>query len=319
MTESTQGSRRQAPSPEEMAQHLPLGTRGREARVGVFVIFGLLSFATVLFMLTDPAMFRLRHELYTVIDDAGGVRVGDPIQMRGVNIGRVAGFHMRDDDFVSMKLEIERGSQVPLGSTMRLGVSGMFGGRTVEVIPTRETVFHVGGDTIPGEGGRAGGILGSMDDLSEQGGRVLTQVESFLNNETIASVQGGAREFEALLVQLSDFFEEQRTEMGSLIETLQASAEGVQSATEAGPELASAIARADSAMLALNELTAELDGSLVTVRSILEKIDNGEGTFGKLVNDDQAYVAWLDLNERMSSLLADLKENPKKYINFSLF
>ncbi len=107
--------------------------------------------------------------------------------------------------------------------------------------------------------------------------------------------------------------------MSSLIETLQASAEGVQSATEAGPELASAIARADSAMLALNELTAQLDGSLVTVRSILEKIDNGEGTFGRLVNDDQAYVAWLDLNERMSSLLEDLQENPKKYINFSLF
>ena len=158
-----------------------------------------------------------------------------------------------------------------------------------------------------------------MDDRSEQGGRVLTQVESFLNNETIASVRGGAREFEALLVQLSDFFEEQRTGMSSLIETLQASAEGVQSATEAGPELASAIARADSAMLALNELTAQLDGSLVTVRSILEKIDNGEGTFGRLVNDDQAYVAWLDLNERMSSLLEDLQENPKKYINFSLF
>ena len=244
---------------------MPAATRGREARLGAFVIFGLLSFVVALYWLTDPAMFRGRHILYSVVDDAGGVGAGDQIQMRGVTIGRVDDFEMRPDGLVTLKLEIESGWQVPEGSSTRLGASGLFAGRTVEVIPTFATTFHEDGDTIPGVGGSAGGILGSMDELSAQASSVMTQMELFLNDETIASVQGGTREFEALLLEVSSVVSEQRTAMNTLIETLQASAEGIQGAAEAGPELASAIARADSVMAALNETSATLDGVIVTL------------------------------------------------------
>jgi phospholipid/cholesterol/gamma-HCH transport system substrate-binding protein len=287
--------------------------------VGGFVIIGLLSFVVVLFQLTDPAWFRQRHLLYSVVNDAGGVRVGDPIQMRGVNIGRISDFEMTNDSVVTMELEIEKGWRVPLGSAMEFGVAGMFGGRTVEVIPTMQPAMHESGDTIPGVGGRAGGMLGSIDDLSEQAGSVMTQMESLLNNETIESVQGGAREFEALLLEVSSVVSEQRAAMSTLIETLQASAEGIQGAAEAGPELASAIARADSVMLALSETSANLDGALATVRSILDKIDGGDGTFAKLLNDDALYVSLTDASDQFLALLEDLRANPKKYINLSIF
>ena len=287
--------------------------------MGGFVIIGLLSFVVVLFQLTDPAWFRQRHLLYSVVNDAGGVRVGDPIQMRGVNIGRISDFEMTNDSLVTMELEIEKGWRVPLGSAMEFGVAGMFGGRTVEVIPTMQPAMHESGDTIPGVGGRAGGMLGSIDDLSEQAGSVMTQMESLLNNETIESVQGGAREFEALLLEVSSVVSEQRAAMSTLIETLQASAEGIQGAAEAGPELASAIARADSVMLALSETSANLDGALATVRSILDKIDGGDGTFAKLLNDDALYVSLTDASDQFLALLEDLRANPKKYINLSIF
>lgn len=319
MTEPTQGSGRRAPSDEEIKTYLPHSTTGREARVGGFVIIGLLSFVVVLFQLTDPAWFRQRHLLYSVVNDAGGVRVGDPIQMRGVNIGRISDFEMTNDSAVTMELEIEKGWRVPLGSAMEFGVAGMFGGRTVEVIPTMQPAMHESGDTIPGVGGRAGGMLGSIDDLSEQAGSVMTQMESLLNNETIESVQGGAREFEALLLEVSSVVSEQRAAMSTLIETLQASAEGIQGAAEAGPELASAIARADSVMLALSETSADLDGALATVRSILDKIDGGDGTFAKLLNDDALYVSLTDASDQFLALLEDLRANPKKYINLSIF
>ena len=158
-----------------------------------------------------------------------------------------------------------------------------------------------------------------MDELSAQASSVMTQMELFLNDETIASVRGGTREFEAFLLEVSSVLSEQRTAMSTLIETLQASAEGIQGAAEAGPELASAIARADSVMAALNETSATLDGAIVTVRSILDKLDGGVGTFGKLLNDDALYVSLTDASEQFLTLLQDLQENPKKYINLSLF
>jgi len=319
MTEAPQGSGRRTPSDQEIATHLPLGTTGREARVGIFVILGLVSFLVVLYSLTSPAMFRGRTILYSVVDDAGGVRAGDPIQMRGINVGRVDNFEMGGDGLVTITLEIEAGYEVPLGSSTRLGAAGMFGGRTVELVPTLAATSHVGGDTIPGVGGSAGGILGSMDELSGQTSSVLTQLESFLSDETIGSVQGGARELEATLTQLQGLIRDQGGAMGSLIETLQASAEGIDGALEAGPELASAISRADSVMATLNRTSATLDGTLTSVRSVLFKVDSGQGTVGRLVNDPALYKAYLDLSQQMTSFLQDFRDNPKKYINISLF
>ncbi|MCH7533790.1 MAG: MCE family protein [Gemmatimonadetes bacterium] len=319
MTDVPQASGRRTPSDKELADYVPPVTRGREARLGIFVIFGLLSFGAVLFMLTSPATLRGRHILHTVVDDAGGVRRGDPVHMRGVIIGRIQRFEMRSDGLVTISLEIEAQWEVPRGSTTRLGASGMFGGRTLEIVPTSQTVYYVEGDTLPGVGGRAGGILGSMDDLSGQASTVMTQLESFLNDETMASVQGGAREFEALLIEVSSVVREQRSAMSTLIETLQASAEGIQGAAEAGPDLASAIARADSVMMTLNGTSATLDGTIRTLRSLLDKIDSGEGTLAMLVNDGALYVSLTNASEQFLSLLQDFRDNPRKYINISIF
>ena len=319
MTDAPQGPGRRLPSEEEIAAYVPNVTRGREARLGAFVILALLSLVLVLYTLTSPAGFRGRSILYSNVEEgAGGVRKGDAIQMRGVNIGRLADFEMEADGTVTMKLEID-GWEIPIGSTTRLGAVGMFGGRIVEIVPTLNTLFHADGDTIPGVGGSAGGILGSMDELSDQGGRVLTQLESFFSDETIGSVQGSASELERLLTSLSEVVNEQREGMSTVVEALQASAEGIGVAAAAGPDLASAIARADSVMAALNETSATLDGALETVRSILDKIDGGEGTLGKLLNEDGVYVAYLDLAEQIASLVQDIRDNPKKYINLSLF
>ena len=257
--------------------------------------------------------------LNTVLDDAGGVRRFDEIHMRGVIVGRVNRFEMRDDGLVAMRLEIERGGEIPFGSTVRLGAAGMFGGRTVVIEPTLDTVFHVRGDTLPGIGGSAGGVLGSMDELSGQAGSVMTQIETFLSDETIGSVQGSAREFESLLVELSGVVGDQRGAMSDLIETLQASAEGIEGAAAAGPDIASAMARADSVMTTLNETSETLEGTITTLRSVLDKIDSGEGTLGMLVNDGSLHASLLSASERFSSLLADLQENPGKYINLSIF
>jgi phospholipid/cholesterol/gamma-HCH transport system substrate-binding protein len=319
MTDAPQGLGRRPPSDKELSDHVPLVTHGREVRLGIFVIFGLLSFLVVLYMLTSPAMFRGRHILYTVVDDAGGVRPGDPIQMRGVNIGQIDAFEMSADGLVTIALEIERGWAVPQGSSTRLGAAGMFGGRTVEVVPTLQTTFHVEGDTIPGVGGRAGGMLGSMDDLSGQASTVLTRMESFLSDETLESAQGSASEFESLLTDLSGIVSEQRGALSTLIEALQASAEGIEGVAVAGPNVASAIARADSVMLTLNETSVTLDGTITTLRSVLDKIDGGQGTLGMLVNDDALYESLTNASEQVLSLLQDFRDNPKKYINISLF
>ena len=74
-----------------------------------------------------------------------------------------------------------------------------------------------------------------------------------------------------------------------------------------------------SASLRENESGKKLAEAIVEVNSLLAKFNSGNGTVGKLVSDEQLYARLADASQNLSALLADLKENPKRYINVTVF
>lgn len=298
---------------------VPSSSGGREVRVGVFVLFGIISFVIVLFLLTDPATLRGRYMLVTQVEDAGGIRKGDPIQMRGVNVGRVHRFEMQDNGRVAISLEMEGRWQMPLGSTTRMGAGGLFGGRTMEIVPGTSSTMHQPGDTLPEAGTGSGGILGSAEELGDRATAVLGRIETLMNEGTVTAVQGSAGELEELLGELSAMALEQRGTLKRLTESLARSAEGLEGAAASGPDVARAIARADSAMAGLSETSANLDAAAQSLRTLLDRIDRGEGTLGRLAQDDALYVNLNRAAESVATLMDDVQANPSKYINVSIF
>lgn len=317
MSDSSKG-RHQA-SDQEILAAAPRSTGGKEAQVGAFVLLGLISFILVLFWMTDPATFRGRYILVTEVGNAGGVRSGDPIQMQGVNIGRVHGFEMLGDERVFITMEIEGEWQIPTGSSTVMGEAGLFGGRVLEIERGPGPGFYADLDTIPGEGAASGGLLGSVDELSARAQSVLESLDEMLDPETVGSVQGSAQELEQLLTELSAVTREQRGSLADLTASLTRAAEGVEAASASGPQIASAVARADSAMAMLNQTSESLDGAIASLHTILGRMERGEGTLGRLSTDETLYVSLNTAAESLNALLTDLQANPNKYINISIF
>ncbi|HKJ03395.1 MAG TPA: MlaD family protein [Longimicrobiales bacterium] len=312
------GNHKPRPSDDELSKALPKNTGGREARVGIFVIFGMIALVAVLFLLTDPATMRGRYMLVTTVEDAGGVRRGDPVQMRGVIIGRINGFEMMPNGRVAVRLELEGEWKIPEGSRTELGSAGMFGGRTMEILPSDQTTYHQPFDTLPGSDGGLG-LLGNAEALSAKADSVLSSLQSMMDAGTVASVQGSATELQTLLTDLSAMTREQRGTLKRLTESLANSAEGLEDAAAAGPDVARAIARADSAMAVLAETGRSLDQAASSLQTLLGRIERGEGTLGKLSTDDSLYTNMNRAAQSIAALVEDLKANPKKYINISIF
>lgn len=306
-------------SDEEILAAAPRGTGGKEAQVGVFVLFGLIAFVVILFWMTDPATLRGRYMLVTTVENAGGIRAGDPVQMHGVILGRVHDFEMVEAGRVDITMEIDGRWQVPVGSRTTMGAAGMFGGRTLEIVSSDASVYHADFDTLPGEGAVSEGLLGAVDVLSLQASSVLESIEGLLNPETVGSVQGSAQALQSLLSELSDVTREQRAALQDLTASLTGAAEGIEAASAAGPDIASAVARADSAMAVLTATGENLDAATESLRSVLARIDQGEGTLGRLSTDESLYVSLNTAAESLNTLLLDLQANPNKYINISIF
>lgn len=305
------------PSDAELGQAVPPRALMSEARVGIFIVAGVLATLIALFMLTDPSMFRGRYSVMAVVENAGGLRRSDPVQMRGVNIGRVMTFVMVPQG-VSIELEIEGEYEIPGDSQVRLVGIGLLGGRTVEILPGNSPVMAEGGDVL--EGTVTSDVFGIVSDIGDEATDVIQRVADLLTEPTVASFQASAQELESLLTDLAAIGREQRSELAQLVESINEAARAVSSTTSStAPALESAAMRADSALAAVNRNLEVLEPAITDLRGILARVERGEGTLGRLSHDDSLYVNLTAAASSLQLLLDDIRENPGRYISLSIF
>ncbi len=299
----------------ELDRATPAAAGGREVRVGIFVILGIFGILMVLFLLTDPGTFRGRYNLVTQVDDAGGVRSGDPVQMRGVNIGRVRSFRLENDG-VAIVLEINGQWEIPDDSRSRLAGVGLLGGRTVEILPGVSDRSLAPNSVLPGESTADLGDLASI--LGEEVESILERVRMILADTTIAAVQETAEEARSLVRSLSDVVAEQRRELEATLASVRRSAEGVEGVATA-PELASAVARADSTFARLNAAGTRLEEVSASLGVVVGRVERGEGTLGLLSTDEALYRNLTAASASLEALLDDVRANPGRYVRIRIF
>ncbi len=314
--EANRKHRRSAPTDEDLRNASPREAANRYARVGVFVLVGFFSFMAALFLLTDPSTFRGRYFLTTTVDNVGGLRKGDPVQMRGVNIGRAHDFELQGDR-VLVTLEIEGRWRVPTDSRSRLIELGVLGGKIVEIVPGVSTDMLPAGGNV--EGVHYTGLMGTAEMLGERADVIMGRIETMIDEPTVEAVQASAQELKSLLEQVSELTTTQGREVAQLTASLNRAAAGLEEASAAGPDIATAAARADSTLAQLNRTSARLDAVATSLGTILERIEQGQGTLGQLATNDTLYHALTAAVESVQLLATDLREHPDRYVKVSVF
>jgi len=315
-SESTPRREFHEPTDEELRNAIPRDKRRLEFRVGIFVLVGIASTLIALFLFTDPSTFRGRYRVTTDVADAGGIRRGDPVQMRGVNVGRVLAFSM-DPGGVIITLEIEGAWEIPSDSRTRLASGGILGGRTVEIVEGRSSQPVRGGGHLPGES--TGDLTDIATDLGEGAQSVLGQIQALLADPTVDAIQGSAEELQELLGRLSRLAEEQGREIAQLTASLNRSAAGLEDATASGEDLARAVARADSALGTVNQTSQVVLEASEALQTILGRMERGEGTLGQLSANPALYETLREAIESVRLLTDDIRENPGRYVKIEIF
>jgi phospholipid/cholesterol/gamma-HCH transport system substrate-binding protein len=69
----------------------------------------------------------------------------------------------------------------------------------------------------------------------------------------------------------------------------------------------------------LDQTVTELKQTLSQLKTTLDKVNNGQGSLGKLMNDDQLYTNLKNTLATTNNLLYDISAQPQKYVNVSVF
>jgi phospholipid/cholesterol/gamma-HCH transport system substrate-binding protein len=302
----------QVPTQDDKKEDLeapPAAKTGRkEAWVGLFAVAGLLCILVSLFTFTEPATFRGGYPLTTLVANAGGIRKGDEVQLRGVPVGRIKGFEIAPQG-VTVRLEIESRYRVPRDAHVVFSSNALVGGAVAQIVGGESTEPAPPGAVLPGESPPP--LQQKVGEVAGESEKTLQRVQDLLSERTVDGVEGSVEQLHALLTELSQTVAAERSDIDRIVRNMNGAAHNAQKIASS-PELERSVQRLDT-------ITAHLDAAAAS-------LEKGDGTLGRLMKDDTLYQAAnqaiANLNRtvvEVRALAMDLRENPKRYVHLSLF
>jgi phospholipid/cholesterol/gamma-HCH transport system substrate-binding protein len=237
----------------------------------------------------------------------------------------VADVKLRDEGYLDVSLRVNDDIKVPRSSVASVKPIGIFGDAAIALTPKGPSKsYFAPGDTVPVGPGDTDiqAIENKVDSIA---GTVMVMTKT-LNAELFAS--GGIRDIRRsmanaavvsanaarLSAQLNDIAAEQNRNLTATMASLRRATSAVDSAT-----IDSTMKNFRRSSESLTRIAANLDSTSRHANNLIAGIERGEGTVGKLMRDTLLYRDLRGLVTQADSVLADLKANPRKYINLKIF
>lgn len=251
------------------------------------------------------------------------LKSGQPVLLAGVAVGTVRDVQLRRDGHLDVLLSIDDEYQVPKGSTATVKAVGIFGDVAVALTPPlpAPAASYAPDDTVPTGVPSADidQILSRVDSI----GRSVSVLTSALQKEVIEA--GTFKDLHNLVAssakvsaQLQGVLAEQNRNATATMEAFKNSATKLGNLADS-TQIAATLANTREITANTARLTANLDSTNAQIQRLLGLAQHGNGTVGKLLTDTLLYNDLHWLIRQADSLLADIKANPKKYINVRIF
>jgi len=300
----------------------------REVKIGIFGVTMIIAAWAGIRFLKGFDIFSRNSVYYAAYDQINGVQAASPIMMKGVKIGTVTGisFDPQRSDNVVLQFTIKRQYHIPTDSEAKIYSNGLMGGKAIEINYGTARTYLQKGDTLRSVRERdLMDVAGSELDFFKQKvsqvtgdlSRTLTNL-NHLMEANAQNISGTLSHLNAITGDMAGLLDAEKRNLKAAVDDL----------TEFSAMLGRNTPRVDSIVGNLNRITGELadagfarrlTDAVDEVNGLLAKVEAGEGTVGKLMNDPALYDSLTEASANLASLLANLEQYPGRYVHFSLF
>jgi phospholipid/cholesterol/gamma-HCH transport system substrate-binding protein len=253
------------------------------------------------------------------------LKPGQQVLLAGVAVGAVAEVTLRNDGYLDVQLRVNDGVKVPRNSVASVKPVGIFGDAAIALTPKGPSpISYSPGDTVP-VGPPDTDIQAIMNRVDSIGATVQSMTKA-INADLVAS--GGIKDMRKSLanaaaltesaarlsVQLNAIAAEQNRNLTATMASFRRAAGAVDSV-----KIDSTMRNFQASSASLTRIAANLDSTSRRANNLLGGLERGEGNAGKLLRDTLLYRDLRAVVGQVDSVLVDLKANPRKYINLSIF
>lgn len=303
--------------------------RRNEVTVGM-----LISVAIVVLVLGSLWLARggLKpgYPLYTRFAWGQNLKQGQPVLLAGVTVGSVGDVTLRRNGYLDVMLRIDDQFTVPKGSTATVKPVGIFGDVSVALTPPLPVpaASYAPGDTVPPGPPSAdiGEIMNRADSIAQSASVLMHSVQTQIVDagtlkdlhRTMASAATLAASTAALSAQLQRILAEQNSNVTQTMTSFREIATHLNRMVDSS-QIAATTVNLRRTSENFVRLSANLDSTNAQLRGLLAEAQHGNGNVAKLLADTMLYHNLAHSVASMDSLLADIKANPRKYINLKIF
>ena len=291
--------------------------RRNEILVGIVTTFAVVAGLLGTLWLARGGL-QPGYPLYVKFAWGAGLKQGQPVLLSGVNVGYVQGVALQPDGWLVVHMRVRKEYHVPHGTTAAIEPNGFFGDMLIALKPSKPSLTSFAAtDTIPAgkQATQLADVLAHVDTITANVARLTTVLNrEFADHSGFGSLRSTLTETQGLIATLGRIAEQQNAELTRTQQALRRVASAVDSA------------KVDAVMKSLTEagqntsqLALELKETSKHLDAVLAKVDNGNGSAARLLNDDGLYRDTRALLQRLDSLTADFKRNPKKYVKLTIF
>ena len=298
-------------------------------KVGIFCIAAVVIFYLGACFFKGVSAFGKKTYYYAVFENTGGLQESNAVMLNGYKIGQVTKISMLSDNPVRLcaELMITEPVNIPKDSKVQVAPKDLLGGTVVNILFGCETAYLQPKDTmstyvVPQ-------MTDGIDGLKAQLSSILTSVDTIaLSLKDVLSPDGGASDLKGTLANLEEttsnlnsILGNNKDKVGKLVANLEQFSNTLQAA---GPQLETIVGNLDKisdsvAKANVTQLINDAQRTIGDVQVVVDNMKRGEGTLGQLVTNDTLYSNLENSLHSLDELLKDLKANPKKYINVTVF
>jgi ABC-type transporter Mla subunit MlaD len=296
-----------------------------EAKIGVVVLAAIIIAFIGFRIMKDQPVFRQANLLYTTFDRVDALLPGSVVHVKGLKIGSVKGIEYQvESDNMLVTLNITETIPIPVGSKAKLIPPEVFGSVSVEIIRSNKT------EQVEWESFLEGVTKqGLIDKFSEKGDEALDEltvslknlnsmmikIDSSLYSDNRDPIRNTLNSFERTGKDVQQLISKRKHDIDSMIVSMSNITKNFDELTEKNQaEIDSMLTNLKSASSELDKLGKSLNQTTLSLNDILGKMNEGTGTFGKMINDESLYTNMDSLSFNLNELVKNIQKDPGKYL-----
>ena len=316
-----------------------INKRYKPVIIGVSFIAAIVIFIWGFNFLKGTGLFKNEIIYYASYDRVNGLIKGNPVVVNGLRVGQVKNVYFNPDMSGSIMVDLTLSTDLPIprNSTASIFSSDLMGSKAIELVLGNSKQPLMKGDTLATsvEAGLMEEVNAQVEPIKRKAENLLASIDtlvtafqsifnksartnlskSFLNIEkTLANLQNASSNIDTLVGDESSRIANILCNLEAVTSTLKDNRGQITTILSNFESISDSLAKSE-----IPGTFVRANKTLDDMNNILGKINNGEGTLGMLMNDDSLYMELNRSASALDSLLLDVKNNPKRYVRFTLF